>query len=106
MKLLLVSVVAAASLGVAPSTATFVGTISDSMCANNHAPMRMGPTDAECTVLCHEEHDAAYVLWDGTHAYQLSDQDTPKRFAGKRVTVVGTLDAGRGLIAVESITAE
>ena len=44
---------------------TFAGTISDEMCALNHAAMRMGPTDAECTHACVEEHDAAYVLADG-----------------------------------------
>ena len=40
---------------------TFAGTISDSMCAMDHTSMRMGPTDAECTQACIEEHDATYA---------------------------------------------
>ena len=83
---------------------TFVGMISDSMCAMDHTSMRMGPTDAECTEACIEEHDATYVLVDGTKVYQLSDQRAPKAFAGKKVTVVGTLDAATSTITVSSIT--
>ena len=85
---------------------TFRGTITDAMCANgDHSRMRMGPTDAECTVACVQEHDAAYVLFDGTNVYELSDQRTPQRFAGKRVAVVGTLDARTRTIRVNSIAA-
>ena len=52
MKLLLTSVVAVAALA-QPAPTVFTGTITDSMCANaDHAPMRMGPTDAECAVAC------------------------------------------------------
>src|SRR5207253_597178 len=84
----------------------FTGTITDAMCANgDHSRMRMGPTDAECTVACVQEHDAAYVLLDGTTVYELSDQRTPERFAAKRVSVVGTLDAKTRTIQVESSAA-
>ena len=82
---------------------TFAGTISDSMCAMDHTSMRMGPTDAECTQACIEEHDATYVLVDGKNVYQLSDQRAPKAFAGKKVKVVGTLDAATKTITVTSI---
>jgi Protein of unknown function (DUF5818) len=105
MKLLLASLLAIASLGAAPADETFVGTISDDMCAMNHAVMRMGPTDAECTRACVEEHDAAYVLVDGQHVYRLTDQRAPKAFAGRRAKVTGTLDAATGTIAVTSVTA-
>jgi hypothetical protein len=67
--------------------------------------MRMGPTDAECTIACINEHGAEYVLYDGKEAYTLSDQKTPEKFAAKKVTVVGTLDVKTKKIQVESITA-
>ena len=64
--LLIVSVLALASLSAAQSTQTFVGTITDDMCAKDgHATMRMGPTDAECTMACVAAHGAEYVLADG-----------------------------------------
>jgi hypothetical protein len=65
----------------------------------------MGPTDAECTIACVEAHGAAYVLYDGKGAYTLSDQKTPEKFAGKKVTVTGTLDAKTKTIQVDSISA-
>ncbi len=87
-------------------TRTFTGVITDSMCSNaDHAPMRMGPTDAECTTACISEHDATYVLYDGKNVYELSDQKTPAKFAAQRVTITGTLDAKRKTIQVASIRA-
>ena len=105
MKSLIVGLLAIAAL--APQgRRTFTGTITDAMCANaDHAAMRMGPTDAECTVACAGEHDAAYVLFDGKDVYQLSDQRTPERFAARRVAVVGRLDVKTRTIQVDSITA-
>jgi hypothetical protein len=105
MKVLLASLLVVAAL--APQARrTFTGTITDAMCEKaNHAAMRMGPTDAECAKACAEEHDAAYVLFDGKTVYQLSDQKTPPRFAGKKVTVVGSLDDKTKTIHVESIAA-
>ena len=44
-------------------------------------------------------------LFDGTDVYALSDQKTPERFAGQRVTVTGTLDVKTKTIRVESISA-
>ena len=105
MKLLIVSLLALAALQAAPAKRTFTGTITDSMCANDHASMRMGPTDAECTVACISEHGATYVLYDGKDVYALSDQRTPEKFAAQKVTVRGTLDAKTKTIQVDSITA-
>jgi hypothetical protein len=67
--------------------------------------MRMGPTDAECTVACIAEHGATYVLYDGKDVYAQSDQRTPEQFAAQKVTVRGTLDAKTKAIRVDSITA-
>ena len=104
MKLLLASVLVAVTFGAAPSDQTFVGIISDNMCEKSHAAMRMGDTDAECTHACIEEHGGTYVLVDAEHVYQLSDQTASKASAGKKVTVVGTLDAKTSTITVASIT--
>jgi len=103
---LLPSLLAAAVLAAAPPKQTFTGTITDSMCDKaDHSQMQMGPTDAACTLACVDVHGAMYVLYDGKNAYALSDQKTPAKFAGKKVRVVGTLDAKSKTIQVESISA-
>ena len=85
---------------------TFTGAITDSMCAAaNHTQMKMGPTDAECTLACIDAHGALFVIYDGTNAYTLSDQKAPQKFAGKKVTVTGTLNTNTRTIQVESIAA-
>jgi len=100
------SLLAVAALAAAPATQTFTGTITDNICARGgHSQMRMGPTDAECTVACVGAHGATYVLFDGKEVYTLSDQRTPEKFAAQKVKVTGTLDAKTRTIQVESITA-
>lgn len=90
----------------AQSTRRFTGTITDSMCpAGDHSQMRMGPTNAECTIACNDGHGAPYVLYDGKDIYTLSDQKSPMKFAGKKVNVTGTLDAKNKTIQVTSIVA-
>jgi hypothetical protein len=102
----LILVVLGAVLAVAPGKQTFTGTITDDMCAGvGHAQMRMGPTDAECTVACIQAHGSTYVLYDGKNTYMLSDQKTPEKFAGQKVKVVGTVDTKTKTIQVESIAA-
>ena len=106
MKPLIVSLLIIAALAAAQSKQKFTGTITDSMCAEaDHSRMRMGSTDAECTIACIGAHDATYVLYDGRDVYTLSDQKTPEKFAAQKVTVVGTLDAKTKTIQVDSITA-
>jgi hypothetical protein len=106
MKPLIVILLAAASLSAVQGKQTFTGTITDNMCARaNHSQMQMGPTDAECVTACVSAHGATYVLYDGTNVYELSDQKTPEKFAAKKVTVTGTLDAKTKTIKVDSITA-
>jgi hypothetical protein len=100
-----VILLAIAVLSAAPAKQAFTGIITDSMCANaDHSQMKMGPTDAECTTACVDAHGAAYVLYDGKKAWTLSDQKTPEKFAGKKVTVTGTPDAKTMTIQVVSIT--
>ena len=106
MKPLILSLLIIAALAAAPGKRKFTGTITDSMCAQaDHSRMRMGPTDAECTIACVGAHDAMYVLYDGKEVYTLSDQRTPEKFAARKVTVLGTLDARTRTLQVDSITA-
>ena len=106
MRPLLFGLLAIAALSAAPGKQTLRGVITDSMCARaNHSQMQMGPTDAECTIACIRAHGATYVLYDGKHAYDLSDQQTPEKFAGKRVTITGALNAKTYTIQVDSIAA-
>ena len=102
MKFLLVSLLAGAAAAAPGKTRlhTLTGIITDDMCAaTGHAAMRMGPTDAECTVACVDAHGALYVLVAGRDVYTLSDQQLPRKFAGQRVRVSGTIeDAKSGKI--------
>jgi hypothetical protein len=96
----------AASLFAAPAKQAFTGIITDSMCfKGDHSQMQMGPTNAECARACITAHGAEWVLYDGKDAHTLSDQQTPDKFAGQKVKVVGTLDSKTKKIQVESITA-
>jgi hypothetical protein len=106
MKSLVLSLLVVATLSAAQAKQTFTGTITDSMCpADDHSRMRMGSTNGECAIACVDAHGALYVLYDGKNAYNLSDQKTPEKFAGKSVTVSGTLDAKTRTIRVDSINA-
>ncbi|MSO81952.1 MAG: hypothetical protein EXQ53_01455 [Acidobacteria bacterium] len=106
MKYLIVGLLVVAAQSTAPGKQTFTGTITDNMCATaGHAQMRMGPTDADCTIACVGAHGATYVLYDGKNVYALSDQKTPEKFAARNVRVIGTLDTKTKTIQVGSITA-
>jgi hypothetical protein len=106
VKPVILSLFVAAAVVPAQSTRKLTGTITDSMCpTGDHSQMRMGPTNAECTIACNDGHGAPYVLYDGKDSYSLSDQKTPEKFAGKKVIVSGTLDAKTKSIHVISIAA-
>jgi len=102
MKKQIAILIAGAALMLAASgKQTFTGTITDSMCGRDHKAMNMG-ADGQCVTEC-VKGGAKYELWDGKKAYLLSDQQTPAKFAAKKVTVVGTLE--NQTIKVESIAA-
>jgi hypothetical protein len=103
MKKTMLMLAAAAALfaGVAPQS--FTGTITDSMCLGNHAMMHVTP-DAKCVREC-VKAGYLYVLYDGRHVYKLSDQETPGRFAARKVRVTGTLFPKTGIIQVAKIEA-
>jgi hypothetical protein len=99
-----------AVLAAAPATPrkqTLIGIVSDNMCAQTgHAAMRMGPTDAECTVACVDVHGALFVLVSGKDVYTFSDQQLPSKFAGRKVRASGTVENVKGekVFRVDSIT--
>lgn len=106
MRMFLTILCAFAVLSAAPARRKLTGVVTDSMCERgDHSQMRMGPTNAECTTACVSAHGAEYVLYDGRTAWTLSDQTTPEKFAGKRVTVTGQPDEKTKRILVDSIAA-
>ena len=110
MKLFLVSVLAGAVFVAAPVTPrkqTLIGIVSDNMCAETHAAMRMGPTDAECTIACVDAHGALFVLVSGKDVYTFADQRMPAKFAGRKVRATGMVENINGAknFRVDSITA-
>ncbi len=111
MKYLLIGLLASALLASATmfatqSRQTFSGTITDEECPiADHSGMRMGSTDAACTIACVDDHSVPFILFDGEEIYRLSDQDKSREFAGKKVAVVGTLDSETRTIQVTSMAA-
>ena len=104
-KPVILSLLVATLLVPAQSSRNFTGTISDSMCPKgDHSQMRMGPTDAECTIGCNDGHGSPYVLVDGKDTYNLSDQKAPAKYAGRKVTVTGVLDEKKKTIQVSAIS--
>ena len=90
--------VAAAGLG----AETFTGIITDSACVANHTMAADSKCIEECLKL---DKTTKYVLFDGKSAYKLSDQETPARFAARRVKVTGKLYEKTGIIKVERMEA-
>jgi hypothetical protein len=82
---------------------TYVGVITDTMCANDHAAMKVTP-DSRCVKDCvGDAKTYKYALADGKGVYILSDQETPAKFAGKRVKVTGLLYTKTNILKVERI---
>ena len=95
---------AGALLAAAAGQQTFTGVITDSMCGQDHAMMKVTP-DSKCVQEC-VKHGSKYALFDGKAAYVLSDQKTPEQFAGQRVKITGTLYEKTKILKVDSITAD
>jgi Protein of unknown function (DUF5818) len=83
---------------------TYVGIVTDSMCARDHKAMgHSGPED-KCVRDCAGDGKTyKYALADEKGVYLLSDQETPAKFAGKRVKVIGVLYPKTNILKVESI---
>jgi hypothetical protein len=103
MKTTIATIFAAAAMMWAAGGQTFTGTVTDSMCSGDHKAMNMG-TDDKCVTEC-VKMGATYALFDGKNTYTLSDQKSAAKFAARKVTVTGTLDAKAKTIQVSSIAA-
>jgi len=101
MKKTIVMLLVSAAMAVAADQ-TFTGTITDDMCGRDHKDMNMGP-DLQCVTEC-VKGGAKYALWDGKQTYVLSDQAGAAKFAARKVTVTGMLNAQAKTIQVKSIT--
>jgi hypothetical protein len=102
MKLIL-TLLFAGTIAFASETRVFTGTITDSMCGMDHKHMNISPDD-KCVQKCvRMSAQYKYVLYDGKNSYRLSDQETPAKFAAKKVKVTGVLYKKTGIIKVENI---
>ncbi|MDR3698967.1 MAG: hypothetical protein P4L56_04985 [Candidatus Sulfopaludibacter sp.] len=81
--------IAAATLFAGGPSRSFTGVITDSMCIANHKMMHISP-DSKCILECVKaSRSVKFVLFDGKSVYQLSDQQMPAKFAGRKVTITG-----------------
>lgn len=101
----ILALVLAAGISLAPpvraADQTFVGSIGDSMCGAKH--MMPGESDKDCTLACIKEGSKFILIGPGGKIYQLSDQKTPRQFAGAKVKVTGSLSGD--VIKVTSMAA-
>lgn len=101
----LAALLLAAPVAAVPSK-TYVGTITDSMCIRDHAAMGNVAPD-KCVVECvkHSKDNKLVLVVDSAHVYTLSDQETPLKFAAKKVKVTGVLYPKTNVLKVEAIEA-
>jgi hypothetical protein len=106
MKQTIAAFLLSAAAVLAETNGAWTGTITDSMCFQNHAMMN-SKNDANCVKECVKSNPKAYkyVLFDGKNSYKLSDQQAPEQYAGQKVVVKGTLFGKTGVIKVDSIAA-
>jgi len=87
----------------AQQSKTYVGVITDTMCVDDHKPMKVTP-DAKCVRDCvGDARTYKYALTEGKNVYKLSDQETPAAMAGARVRVTGVLYPRTNILKVERI---
>ncbi len=93
----------ALALSVASASAfaeTFKGVVSDAMCSSDAAKASKAD-HADCAVKCIKGGDKAVLIIGGDKVYNIANQDKVTDFAGKTVTIEGTLD--KNTITVASI---
>jgi hypothetical protein len=92
-------VLSAVALFAQPSTQTFSGEISDSMCGAHH--MMKNATAAQCTRECVKQ-GSDFALGSGSKVYTLKgDKAQLDKFAGQKVTIKG--EASGDTITVKSV---
>jgi len=101
-------VLAAVSLSLASIGAqqkqTYIGIVTDTMCNRDHKAMNhTGPED-KCVRDCAGDGKTyKYALADAKGVYLFSDQETPAKFAGKKVKVTGVLYPKTNILKAQSI---
>lgn len=101
--LLLFAFLASAALA-AGATKTYTGVITDTMCGKSHAAMGVQP-DVKCVRECIKSGNGKYkyALWSDGKLMPLTDQQTPEKFAAKKVKVTGEFFEKTGILKVEKI---
>ena len=96
----------AGSLLAAGAPKTFVGIVTDTMCGADHAHMGILP-NAQCVRDCVRLPGGKwkYALLVGKEIYTLSDQQTPDKFAARKVKVTGVLYPKTGILKVTKMEA-
>lgn len=84
-------------------TGSWTGFVTDSGCGAKGA----SASHADCAIKCVKEKGAKWAIYDPTKkdTYILSGKDDPTKFAGKEVTVKGTLNKETKTIEETSIEA-
>lgn len=106
MKAIAIGLFFAATLaGAAEHSKTFTGVITDTMCGAKHT-MGISP-DEKCVRTCVKMDPSKwkYALVVGDEVFVLSDQQTPEKFAARKVKVTGTLDEKTKILKAEKIEA-
>ncbi|HET9833564.1 MAG TPA: DUF5818 domain-containing protein [Vicinamibacterales bacterium] len=103
MRFIFAIILLASATVVGSETKTYVGIVTDSMCAQDHTAMKVSPNE-KCVRECVRDGKTyKYALADGRRLYLLSDQDTPARFAGTKVRVTGVLYEKTNILKVDRI---
>ena len=103
--LVLSAILAGVSVATAAETKTYSGVVTETMCAKSHAAMKSA-SNSKCVRDCVGDGSTyKYALFDGKNVYTLSDQTSPAKFAGQKVTVTGQLYAKTGILRVDRIEA-
>ena len=93
------------SVPVAAQQQTYVGVVTDTMCGRDHKAMNHNGPEDKCVRDCVADGKIyKYALAHPKGVYVLSDQETPAKFAGKRVKVTGVLYPKTNILKVEAMT--
>ncbi|MCS7044473.1 MAG: DUF5818 domain-containing protein [Bryobacteraceae bacterium] len=102
MKKLMMMAAPALLLAQSPAR-VYTGVITDTMCGADHAHMGIQP-DEKCVRECVKSGKWKYALIDEKGRMMvLSDQQTPEKYAAKRVKIRGVYYEKTGILRVDSI---
>ena len=105
MKTLTISLVVTGLLFAQAAPKTYTGIVTDTMCGADHTHMGVTPDD-KCVRDCVKSGNGKWkyaLLGADKKIYVLSDQQTPEKFAAKKVKITGTLYEKTGILKVDRI---